>query len=156
VQAFQKGIYALECGLLSRKVRTFLEGTEKLFEYDFLSESVRAFPEGISRFLHTENERLDRRCASVSGGYFKPVCIQWKGCVRTQIAYYFPVSVRIVADLRARFPFLCTYRSGNNDHDRGFAFRGARAEPRSAFGLQGLRLFRRSHRSLTPSTPSNA
>jgi hypothetical protein len=40
------------------------------------------------------------------------------------------------------------YRSGNNDHDRGFAFRGARAEPRSAFGLQGLRLSRRSHRSI--------
>ena len=46
--------------------------------------------------------------ASVSGWYFKPVCIQWNGCVRTQIAETFPVSVRRVADLRARFPFLCT------------------------------------------------
>lgn len=108
MQAFPKGIYAFECGLLSRKVRAFLGSTSKLFEYDFLSENVRSFPEGISRFLHTENDLYRQKGASVSGKYFKPVCIQRNGCVRTQIAETFPVSVRRAADLRARFPFLCT------------------------------------------------
>lgn len=154
MQAFQIGIYALECGLLSRKARTFLEGTEKLFEYDFLSESVRAFPEGISRFLHTENERLDRRCKRFWWVFQTGVhTMEW------MCAYADSVLLSSICSDCSRLTrtfSIPLYRSGNNDYDRGFAFRGVRAEPRSAFGLQGLRLFRRAHRSFTPSTPSNA